>query len=137
MLRAATGRSRPAETAVANDAGADMRSAPSIVSASTEVHGGITTSDELHIHGKVNGDIRAAAITICASGKVIGDLTADTIVIDGAAEGRIEAQHVVLRAGADVKGAIQHGSLGIDTAANFEGTIKRVGPAAPAAVAAE
>lgn len=139
LLKAATGlNGRPAYEP-ANEISAEpipVRPAPTIVSANTEVNGSIATSDELHVHGKVTGDIRAAAITVIAGGIVKGDLTAETIVVDGAVDGRIEAQHVLLRAGALVSGEIVHGSLGIDTAAVFEGTIKRVAANA-AAVAAE
>jgi cytoskeletal protein CcmA (bactofilin family) len=107
----------------------------SIISAHTELTGSITTTDELHVFGKIQGDVRAATITVCAGGTVHGDLTGETVVIEGTVEGRIEAQHVLLRAGAVVTGEIMHGSLGIDTAAMFEGTIKRIVVAA--AIAAE
>lgn len=138
LLKAATGFSGRTASAYepANEISVEpARPAPTVVSVNTQVNGAIVTSDELHVHGKVTGDIRAAAITVIAGGIVKGDLTAETIVVDGAVEGRIEAQHVLLRAGALVSGEIVHGSLGIDTAAVFEGTIKRV--AASVAVAAE
>lgn len=136
MLRAATGLSgRTAPGQPAADM-APLAAPPSIISAHTEMTGSLATTDEMHVYGKIKGDVRAAAITVCAGAVVTGDLIAETIVVDGAVEGRIEAQHVLLRAGAMVKGEIMHGSLGIDTAAVFEGTIKRA--AAPqAAVAAE
>jgi cytoskeletal protein CcmA (bactofilin family) len=141
LLRAATGFSdsrQDASLIAANEPGeepAPLRAPPSIISSHTEMTGSITTTDELHVYGAVKGDIRAAAITICAGGSVHGDLTADTVVVDGAVEGRIEAQHVLLRSGAVVTGEIMHGSLGIDTAALFEGTIKRA--ARSAIIAAE
>jgi cytoskeletal protein CcmA (bactofilin family) len=137
MLRAATGLSgRTTASQPAGDAAA-MGPPPSIISAHTEMTGSLTTTDEMHVYGKIKGDVRAAAITVCAGAVVNGDLIADTIVVDGAVEGRIEAQHVLLRAGAVVKGEIMHGSLGIDTAAEFEGAIKRAAPAAAPVVAAE
>jgi cytoskeletal protein CcmA (bactofilin family) len=139
LLKAATGlsdgRAKVALLA-ANDSIAEpspLRAPPSIISAHTEMTGSITTTDELHVHGKIKGDVRAAAITVCAGGAVHGDLIAETILIDGAVEGRMEAQHVLLRAGAVVTGEIVHGSLGVDTAAVFEGTIKRAATSATAA----
>lgn len=138
LLRQATGRNgRDASSpSAANDAEL-MRGAPSIVSANTEVGGPIATTDEMHVYGKVMGNISAAAITVCAGAVVKGDLTAETIVIDGTVEGRIEAQHVVLRGGANVTGEIVHGTLGIDTAATFEGAIKKRAAQPAAAIAAE
>jgi cytoskeletal protein CcmA (bactofilin family) len=137
LLRAATGMSngRPAAANEPSAEPAPLRSPPSIISAHTELTGSINTTDELHVYGKVKGDVRAAAITVCAGAVIEGDLTAETIVIDGAVEGRIEGQHVLLRGGAVVSGEIVHGSLGIDTAAVFEGSIKRA--AKSPAIAAE
>ncbi|MGE0595429.1 MAG: polymer-forming cytoskeletal protein [Hyphomonadaceae bacterium] len=134
LLRAATGKSTGAGAAMV-ETGAS-RPPPTVISANTELKGALTTKDELHIHGIIEGNVRAAAITVCTGGIVRGDLFAETIVIDGVVEGgRIEGQHVLLRAGANVSGEITHGSLGIDTAATFEGAIKRV--ATPATIAAE
>ncbi|MFZ2030177.1 MAG: polymer-forming cytoskeletal protein [Vitreimonas sp.] len=136
MLKAATGMSgsrtdvspMPANEPVA----AESHPAPTILSENAEMKGSITTTDSVEVRGKLEGDIRAASITVCAGGKVKGDLVADVILIQGQTEGRIQAQDVRLQAGANVSGEIVHGSLGINTAAIFEGTIKRLA-ATPAA----
>jgi cytoskeletal protein CcmA (bactofilin family) len=88
--------------------------------------GSITTTDNVEIRGAIEGDVRATTITVFQGARVKGDLTADIITVQGTTEGRIQAQDVRLAAGANVRGEIAHGSLGIDTAADFEGTIKRV-----------
>jgi cytoskeletal protein CcmA (bactofilin family) len=107
--------------------------APTVLSANAEMKGSITTTDTVEINGKLEGDVRAKAISVCVGGIVKGDLTAETIVIQGKVDGRIQAQDVRLAAGAEVSGEIAHGSLGIDTAANFEGSIKRLANTAPTA----
>jgi cytoskeletal protein CcmA (bactofilin family) len=121
-------------TLAANGAPAAMaaRPASTVISANTEFKGSIITSDAIEIRGKIEGDVRAAAITICSGGFIKGDLTADMITVQGQIEGRLQAQDVRLQAGANVRGEIAHGSLGIDTAADFEGTIKRISKAADA-----
>lgn len=126
LLKSATGRSNNPAIDAEPLAPVVHRPPPAIISAHTELKGSLTTTDELHVHGKIEGDVSAAAITVCVGAAIKGDLNADTIVIDGKVEGRIEGQHVLLRAGADVIGEIVHGSLGIDTAAVFEGSIKRM-----------
>jgi cytoskeletal protein CcmA (bactofilin family) len=137
MLKAVTGMSgvRPVDTPANEPTAVASRAAPTIISASTEMKGSITTTDSVEIRGSIEGDVRAASILVCQGGKVKGDLTADVITVQGHAEGRLQAQDVRLQAGANVMGEIVHGSLGIDTAAEFEGTIKRIGKVATAAVA--
>lgn len=129
MFKAATGMSgaRPIEAPAASTDPASARPTPTILSANAELKGTITTTDSVEIRGKIEGDVRAAQITVCNGGKVKGDLTADAITVQGYVEGRLQAQDVRLTAGAEVMGEIAHGSLGIDTAAVFEGTIKRLG----------
>ena len=136
MLKAVAGMgARPADAPANEPTASPSRSAPTVISASAEMKGSITTTDSIEIRGSIEGDVRAASITICQGGRVKGDLTADVITVQGHAEGRIQAQDVRLQAGANVSGEIVHGSLGIDTAAEFEGTIKRIGKIASAAVA--
>jgi cytoskeletal protein CcmA (bactofilin family) len=105
---------------------APARPDPTIISAHTEMKGSISTTDEMHLHGRIEGDVRASKIVVCATGAVKGDLVAETVVIHGSVDGRINATHVQLHAGAVVKGEITHATLGVDTAAVLEGSLKRI-----------
>ncbi len=102
---------------------------PSVISARTEMTGTIDTPEELLVQGKIEGDIRASKIVVCAGGVVKGGLTADVIVIHGAVEGRVEGRDVRLCGSAVVNGEITHRTLGIDTTAAFEGEVKRMAKA--------
>lgn len=111
----------PSRAQASSGAGA----AVSILSLKMEIVGSITTTDELHVYGTVDGNVRAAALTICEGGVVKGEVIAETVVVQGTVDGRIFGKKVELRAGADVRGDITHGGLGIDTTAHFEGFSKR------------
>lgn len=135
MLRAATGlgKGSPMSEAANEAEAAPARSEPTVLSGSALFKGSIVTSDSVEIRGRIEGDVRAASITVYPGAKIKGDITADVILVQGDVEGRIQAQDVRLQGGANVIGEIVHGSLGIDTTANFEGTIKRISNAAPVA----
>lgn len=137
LLKSATGFKAKTDADLAMpeaaNAPAPARSEISVVSASTQLKGSLTTTDELHIYGKIEGDVSATKIVIGATGAVKGDVTAETVLIHGAVEGRVHGQHVRMWAGAVVKGEVMHGSLGIDTAAIFEGSVMRIEAAAIAA----
>jgi cytoskeletal protein CcmA (bactofilin family) len=120
---AAAGQVRPLEAVVPQSV--LPGSGPSIVSLRVEVTGSITSPDEVHIYGRIEGNIRAASLTICEGGSVKGDVVAETVSVHGSLEGRIFAQNAQLFGGAMVRGDIIHGSLGIDRAAIFEGVSKR------------
>lgn len=136
-IRSAAGFRAPADEApvAANEDAAPLaRPDPSVLSVNTEVKGSIATTDELYIQGKLEGDVRATSIIVCQGGVVRGDITADNITVYGSVAGNLYGGHVRLCAGAVVDGEIRHLTLGIDTGANFEGSIKRV---AAESVAAE
>src|SRR5262245_5013325 len=62
----------PAPAQITPAAPAPAPPAPSVVSAKAEIIGSITTTEELHVHGTVNGDISAARIIVGAGGAVKG-----------------------------------------------------------------
>lgn len=122
------GRSKPPSTMPANDMESAARRVdpgPSVVSIDVEMKGSIVSRGELHIYGAVIGDVRAASLTVCTGGSVKGDVIAETMVIAGFVQGRVFGRNVKLGAGANVIGDIAHNSLGIDTSAEFEGSVKR------------
>jgi cytoskeletal protein CcmA (bactofilin family) len=100
------------------------RAGPSIVSADVKMKGSITSLGELDINGQIEGDVRAAALTIGESGAIKGEVIAESVVVKGTVEGRIRGRKVQLCTGAKVRGDIYHASLAIEPNAIFEGAVK-------------
>jgi cytoskeletal protein CcmA (bactofilin family) len=129
FLRNAAGVSRKADTALTGLAEATTPAGVSpatVLSQNVEISGSIQSRDELHIHGKVEGNVRAPSITICEGGSVKGDVIAEAVTINGKVRGRIYGRIVTLKAAADVEGDIFHSGLGMDTSSLFEGASRRV-----------
>jgi cytoskeletal protein CcmA (bactofilin family) len=97
----------------------------SIVAINVEITGSITSQEDVHVHGRVEGSVRASSITVCQGGVVRGDVVAQTVIVHGTVEGRIFGQKVQLAPAAAVRGDIVHTSLGVDMAASFEGASRR------------
>jgi cytoskeletal protein CcmA (bactofilin family) len=97
----------------------------SVLSANVEMTGSLNSPNELHIYGSVDGNVRAADLTIFAGGSVKGDVVAENVLVHGTVDGRIHAKKVQLCCGAIVRGDIVHASLGVDAASTFEGVSKR------------
>src|SRR5262249_3791395 len=100
-------------------------SGPSILSLNVAMVGSIASPQELHVYGSIGGSVRAASFTVCKGGSIKGDVVAEPVNVHGLVEGRVFAQTAQLFAGATMRGEIVHGALGIDTAAVFEGSVKR------------
>jgi len=100
------------------------RSGPSIISADIKMNGTIISQGEIDINGQIEGDVRAAALTIGETGAVKGEVIADSVTVRGTVEGRIRGRKVQLCTGAKVRGDIFHASLAIEPNAIFEGVVK-------------
>jgi cytoskeletal protein CcmA (bactofilin family) len=109
----------------ANEDPAPARPDPTVISANTQLAGSVTTTDDLYIQGKVDGDVRATSVMICEGAMVRGDVVAEVITVYGAVTGNLVGGHVLLCDGSVVDGEVTHTSLRIDAGANFEGSIKR------------
>lgn len=114
------------------------RSGPSLISADVVMKGDITSQGEVQVDGKIEGNIRAAALTVGTTGAVIGEVCADTVIVRGAVTGTVRGKKVQLCTGAKVEGDITHASLSIEPNAIFEGQVRHAqdplsGSSAPAA----
>lgn len=96
------------------------------ISINVEMSGTLVSPDDLHIAGKIDGNVRASMVTVRASGVVRGDIVAECVIVHGTVEGRIYGATVQLAATANVRGDIFHSALGIDTDAAFEGASRRL-----------
>jgi len=102
------------------------RTAPSILSQGFCVDGDITCSGEIHVAGKLIGNIVAGKITLGESGSINGSVEAETAIINGTLQGRLVAVDVILGRSAQVRADVVYCSMRIEPGAAFEGYSRRV-----------
>ena len=103
-----------------------FRSNVSTLASGMHIVGNIVCTGPLQIHGRVNGDIHAAQLTICEGARVEGKIVAPEAVIQGSFRGSIHGNVVKLQRTASVDGEIYNKSLAIEQDANFEGVARRL-----------
>lgn len=110
---------------------------PSILSADLAVTGTIVSEGEIQLEGSVEGDIRAASITIGEQSVVKGEVVAQIVIVRGKVIGKVRGKQVQLAATARVEGDITHSQLSMENGAFFEGQCRHAsdpaGSAKPAA----
>jgi len=89
------------------------------------INGDITSKGEIHIDGKVEGDIRCAAVTINEGGQVTGSVVSEEAMIGGLVLGTVRSLKVTLRSTAHVEGDVIHNAIGMEQGAYFDGTSRR------------
>ncbi len=99
---------------------------PSIVAADLHIVGNVTTDGELHIDGRIDGDVEGSSVTVGETGYVDGHIETEDIAILGLVRGSVRARKVHLVGGCKVVADITHDTLSIDEGASFEGNCRRV-----------
>jgi len=93
----------------------------SLVAEGVVIRGDLSTKDDLHLDGVVEGDLNAGRLTIGERGAVTGTIQAESVDIRGRVTGTISARQVRLWASSHVDGDITHAELSIEAGAHFEG----------------
>lgn len=98
----------------------------SILGPTLRFKGELSASEDLVIHGQVEGSIGPAPkVTIGPEAHVKAGVTADVIVVEGRVEGDLKAQvSIAVRPKADVRGNLEAPVVNIAEGAKFNGSIK-------------
>lgn len=104
----------------------------SVLGADTAIRGDICASTDLHIDGKVEGDVSCASLVQGQDSEVHGNVTAETARLSGAVHGSITARELVILKSARVHGDVQYDALTIEQGALVEGKLSpRGAPTSP------
>ena len=99
---------------------------PSVISPDLEVLGDLKSAGDIQVEGRVKGDIRSRSVSVMNGAVIEGSLYADSVNISGTVNGQVEAPQVSIFKTARVKGDIIHGTLAIESGAQFEGACRRL-----------
>jgi cytoskeletal protein CcmA (bactofilin family) len=105
---------------------AHHRTSPSIIGSNCSLAGDISSDGEVHVDGKVIGDVRCAILVIGEEGGVTGEIEAETVRVLGAVTGQITARAVELAKTARITGDITHETLSVEAGAFVEGRFNRL-----------
>src|ERR1700743_2792817 len=99
-------------------------SAPSIISADLVVNGTLSSTGDIQIDGRVEGDVRSAGLVIGDKAFIQGEIMADDVTVRGRVQGGIRARKVLLCTTSHVEGNILHEAFAVEAGAFFEGNCR-------------
>ena len=99
-------------------------SAPSIISADMVINGTLTSSGDIQIDGRIEGDVRSVGLVIGDKAEIHGEIFAEDVTVRGKVMGRIRARKVLLAATSHVEGDILHEAFAVESGAFFEGNCR-------------
>jgi cytoskeletal protein CcmA (bactofilin family) len=98
----------------------------SFLGSDVTITGNIGGDGNLHIDGRVDGDVQCGAIIIGNSGQVNGNITATEAKIAGSVNGTVAANTLTIEASARISGDLSYDSVSVETGAQVEGRVKRL-----------
>ncbi len=115
-------RSSPSQDdAMTMPSSAADRSTFSVIGSDVTVAGDIDASVDLHVDGKIDGDIRCTVLIQGGNSVITGAITAEQARIAGTVEGSIAAKDLIIEASASVLGDVTYEKLSIATGSHVEG----------------
>ena len=99
----------------------------SVLGADVTIRGDIDASVDLHVDGKVEGDIRCASIVQGEGSEIVGGVEAETARLSGTVRGTIKARDLAILRSARIEGDVHYDSLTIEQGAIMQGTFAQAG----------
>jgi cytoskeletal protein CcmA (bactofilin family) len=93
----------------------------SVLGADVVIKGDIAASADLHIDGRVEGDIACASLVQGQSSEVVGAIRAETARLAGTVRGSITASELVILKTARIEGDVHYDALTIEQGAEVDG----------------
>ena len=93
----------------------------SVISKALKITGQLESTEDIHIEGEVDGDVRGVSVKVGQTAKISGTVHGEEVEVSGTVNGKIEARKVVLTSTAHMSGDIIHQDLRIDYGAFMDG----------------
>ena len=89
------------------------------------VSGDLATDAQLHVDGRIDGNVRCSQLVQGEAGIIAGNIQADEARIAGTVEGKVNVRILFVEASARVLGDVAYETLSIDAGAQIEGRLAR------------
>lgn len=103
----------------------------SVIASDVEITGNLSAKVDLHIDGKIHGDVTCGSIVQGEGSVIVGKIVAETARLSGRVDGSIEAGDLVIESSARISGDVLYQSLSIAPGGQVEGKFKHRGSQQP------
>jgi cytoskeletal protein CcmA (bactofilin family) len=102
----------------------------SVIGTDVLITGDIRATVDLHIDGRIQGDVACATLVQGESSHIIGAIEADQARLAGTVEGAITVKTLVIEAKARIKGDVSYETLSMAVGAEVDGRLTHINGAA-------
>lgn len=116
-------KSSSSRSAVSSPTGAARHGSFSILGGDVTIRGDVEARADLHVDGRVEGDIACATLVQGAESHIKGHVTAKSARIAGTVEGSITTEELVIEGSARVTGDVSYQSISIASGGRIDGKL--------------
>ena len=98
----------------------------SIIGGDVAITGNVEASVDLHIDGRIEGDLSCAALVQGPDSRIKGHVTAKSARIGGLIEGSITADELIIEASARITGDVTYDVISIATGGQIDGRMSHM-----------
>ena len=98
----------------------------SVLGADVVITGNISASADLHIDGRVEGDVNCGSLAQGAESQIYGNVTADSARLAGAVEGAVRVRQLTVERTAKITGDVEYENITIENGGNIDGRLKHM-----------
>lgn len=102
----------------------------SVIGPDMAITGNVRAEADLHIEGRIDGDVDCGTLVQGAASHVRGQVRADNARIAGTIEGSVTVRQLTVEKGARIIGDVEYDSVSIETGAQIDGRMKHADEAA-------
>ena len=102
----------------------------SFIGSEVIISGDLATDAQLHVDGRIDGNVRCSQLIQGADGIISGNILAEEARLAGTVEGTVTAATIAIEAGARILGDIAYDTISIEAGARIEGRLGRRAAAA-------
>jgi cytoskeletal protein CcmA (bactofilin family) len=117
--------------------GSSKRGMFSVIGPDIVITGSIKASSELHIEGRVEGDVDCGTLAQGADSQIFGSVTAESARLAGAIEGTVRAKLLTVERTARITGDVEYENITIENGGHIDGRLKHMSAITAAPLRAE
>lgn len=119
-------RNKPRDAGTGASGG--KRGAFSVLGPDVTITGNIVATADLHIDGRIDGDVQCGALVQGAESRITGTVTADSARIGGTVDGALHAREITVDRNARITGDVSYETIAIENGAQIDGRLKHQSP---------
>ena len=98
----------------------------SVLGPDVVITGNVTATADLHIDGRVEGDVNCGSLAQGADSQVFGSVTADIARLAGSVEGTVRVKTLTVERSARITGDVEYENITIENGGHIDGRLKHM-----------